>query len=110
MASICPIPPDRNKPPVGACPGDQPLEAPQLNLPIDPADPSLVYNKTYCVDGINLPDPPYSPGNPPLAVDLVRLWDPADLTIPWAAGIGKIEANIDQCAQNASGDPASGFW
>ena len=83
----------------------QPTEIPQLNLPIDPADPSLVYNKTYCVDGTNP-----NPGNPPLAVDLVRLPDPADLIIPWAAGIGKIEADIDQCAQNAVGDPNYGFW
>ena len=97
---------------VGACPPDQPLEAPQLNLPVDPA--TLTYNTTYCVDGINLPNPPYAPGNPPLAVDMVRLPDPADLTIPWAAGIGKIEAEVTQCAQNASNAPLAdreiGFW
>lgn len=98
---------------VGPCPADQPMEASQLVLPADAPNAILgidtpggaEFNITYCVDGPN----PVS-GEPPLAVDLVRLPDPADLTIPWAAGIGKIEADVDQCAQNASGVPANGFW
>jgi len=48
-----------------------PAEIPQLDLPMDPADPSIVYNKSYVVDGI---DNPFDiPPNPPLAVDKVDL-------------------------------------
>lgn len=77
-----------------AAPGVHPLEIPQLALPLDPL--TLTYNRTFCVDGINL-----VPGNPPLAVDLVRLPD---------AATGLIEAADNQCAQNAWGQSNTGFW
>lgn len=77
-------------------PAVQPVEIPQLVL--DPGTPpsGAVYNTTLCVDGANLVS-----GNPPLAVDKVKLPD---------AATGLIEADSTQCAQRALGNQAVGFW
>lgn len=70
-----------------------PPEFSQLALPLAPA--SLIYNTTYCVDGINL-----VAGNPPLAVDKI--------TFP--SNIEEDDAPAAACAQRALGTPAEGFW
>lgn len=72
----------------------QPAEIPQLILPVDPA--TLSYNTTYCVDGAVIGGP-----NPPLAVDQVKLPNPAT---------NRILADVNQCAQDAVGNSAIGFW
>ncbi|MBI3617269.1 MAG: YrzE family protein, partial [Candidatus Omnitrophica bacterium] len=90
---------DQRETSVGGCPANQPLEIPQLVL--DPGSPpsGAVYNTTLCVDGTNLVS-----GNPPLAVDRVRLPD---------ASTGLIEAAPAQCAQSADATATGrqiGFW
>ncbi|MBI5150910.1 MAG: hypothetical protein HZA28_09125 [Candidatus Omnitrophica bacterium] len=97
---------DRDEPTVGGCPADQPAEAPQLVLPAGSPPSGAVFNTTLCVDGTN----PVS-GNPPLAVDLVRLPDPDIIPFVGNPNIGKIEAVPEpQCAQNSRDNPDMGFW
>ena len=91
---------------IGPCPGGQPPEIPQLVL--DAANPpsGAVFNTTLCVDGIST----NVPGYPPLAVDMVKLPDPAVVPFVGNPSIGRVIADDDQCAQDVAGDPNTGFW
>jgi len=88
---------DPREPTVGACLAGQPAEIPQLVLPAGNPPGGALYDTSFCVDGTNL------------AAGVVVVPDRVVLPGPPGPG-GKIEADDDQCAQSAAGNPVIGIW
>ncbi|MCB9747070.1 MAG: hypothetical protein H6755_01515 [Candidatus Omnitrophica bacterium] len=100
---------------VTQCPADQPFEIPQLQLPNDPNDPAtpLLYNRSFCVDGIDV----NNPVDPFVYIYPILPADKIDIQKDLLTGFLNVEAESNVCAELSgylSGgtgfDKSVGFW